>query len=104
MSIRQSWTRGEPWPPAVQVAASVALGVVVVVMGVLRVGHDLPMAVALMTMGVASLSHAVMQVWRGRGAGADGAAVEAGDRRSDRDLEPDELPRASSGRALVLSR
>jgi len=104
MSIRQRWTRGEPWPPALQVTGSVALGVVAVGMGVVRVGHDVPIALALMIMGVASLAHAVAQVWRGSAAGAGDAAVEAGDRRSDLDLELDELTRASKDRALVLSR
>lgn len=61
MSRASSWTRGEPLPLAVQVAASVALGVVLMVSGALRAAHDVPMAIALATMGVALLAHALTQ-------------------------------------------
>ncbi|MCC2313548.1 hypothetical protein [Cellulomonas xiejunii] len=55
------WTRGRPLPLAVQVAASVALGVVLLASGAVRAAHDVPMAIALATMGVALLAHALTQ-------------------------------------------
>ena len=57
MDAVQAWTRGE-LPRAARVGASAALGVAVGATGVLRAAADLPMGVALVTMGAAALLHA----------------------------------------------
>lgn len=64
MSTTNGWTRGEPLPLAVQVTASVALGVVLMATGALRAGDDVPMSIALVTMGIALLAQAVTQLRR----------------------------------------
>lgn len=66
MDAVQTWTRGE-LPLAARVGASVVLGVAVGATGVLRTADDLPMGVALVTMGVAALVHAATSLGdRGR--------------------------------------
>ena len=68
MSRASRWTRGEPLPQGVQVAASVTLGVVLVAAGALRAAADVPMSIALATMGVALLVQAVQAVQSVQGA------------------------------------
>ena len=53
------------WVPVIaQVTAIVALGVVLVVAGILRAAHDVPMAIALVTMGLLIQPEAVLCVRR----------------------------------------
>lgn len=77
MSTAPAWTRGEP-PLAVRVAAGTLLGVALVATGALRAAHDLPIALALVTMGAAVLGHALMSLGGAdrlrRGQGTRGAA------------------------------
>lgn len=82
MRRTNGWARGEPMPLAVQVTASVALGVVLMATGALRAAGDVPMSIALVTMGVALLAQAVAQLRRrpSRAAGdeASGRLVRLG--------------------------
>lgn len=65
MDAVQTWARGE-LPLAARVGASAVLGVAVGATGVLRAADDLPMGVALVTMGVAALVHSATSLG-GRG-------------------------------------
>ncbi len=75
-------------PVAVQVAAIVALGAGLVVVGILRAAHDVPMAIAMVTMGLAILPEAVLCVRRSRRGRRDAAAVPTLDELSRRRTEP----------------
>lgn len=57
MDAVQAWARGE-LPRAARAGASAVLGVAVGAAGLLRAAADLPMGVALVTMGAAALGHA----------------------------------------------
>jgi len=61
MSTAPAWTRGEQ-PLAVRVAAGTLLGVALGATGALRAAHDLPIALALVTMGAAVLVHTLMSL------------------------------------------
>ena len=64
MGTTNGWAR-RAWVPVIaQVTAILALGAVLVVAGVLRAAHDLPMAIALVTMGLAIQPEAVLRVRR----------------------------------------
>ncbi|MBO0919493.1 hypothetical protein J1G42_01480 [Cellulomonas sp. zg-ZUI222] len=65
MGTTNGWAQGARVPLVAQVTAIVALGAGLVVAGVLRAAHDVPMAIALVTMGVAILPEAVVRVRRG---------------------------------------
>ncbi|MBO3089146.1 hypothetical protein [Cellulomonas dongxiuzhuiae] len=65
MDTVHAWTR-EQLPLAARVGASAVLGVAVGATGVLRAADDLPMGIALLTMGTAALVHAAMSLGGGR--------------------------------------